>query len=474
MTAPQYYSFLLKEFQFEPTYQQMRALKFLADFLTDSAPNRLYMLRGYAGTGKTTIVSAVVKSAWRIKTSCVLLAPTGRAAKVIGNYSNKTASTIHREIYYPKSQSGSAVQFTLKKNKHRHAVFIVDESSMIPDVAQEDKLFDGNGSLLDDLMEYVYSGHNCRLIIIGDTAQLPPVKLDVSPALDASLMELRFDKQVTDIELDEVKRQAVASGILHNATGIRNCIEEEQYDFQFEVAAFDDIFRLIDGHEILEAVQDSYHNYGHEDTAIIVRSNKRANQYNQQIRSRVLFKESDLEAGDYLMVVKNNYHWLEASSNASFIANGDIIEVLEIFGFKDIYSYRFAEVQIRMVDYPDMKPFETVLVLDTLTSETPSFTYEESNKLYQEVRMDYLKLPKWKQYKAIKENPFFNALQVKFSYAITCHKSQGGQWKNVIVEQPYLPEGANKDYMRWLYTAVTRASERLYLIGFGKESFVGD
>ncbi len=472
MTSKEFYKNLISDFPFTPTQQQDKALFELADFLIDPEKDRIFMLRGYAGTGKTTIVGSLVKSLWKIKKSFILLAPTGRAAKVISNYANKQAATIHREIYIPKGQGGGNIQFTLKKNKNRNALFVVDEASMIPDVVAENKMFGGNGSLLDDLLEYVYSGVNCKLLIIGDTAQLPPVKLDVSPALDAALLEQRYLKQVTEIELDEVKRQAINSGILENATGIREHIENEDFNYKFRVAEFTDINRLIDGYEIMETIQTAYDMNGHEETAIIVRSNKRANLYNQQIRSRILFRETDLEAGDFLMVVKNNYHWLETSSDAGFIANGDIVEILEIFSFKEIYSFKFAEVKIRMVDYPNMKPFETVLLLDTLTSETPSLTYEQSNKLYQEVRMDYLKLPKWKQYKAIKENSFFNALQVKFSYAITCHKSQGGQWENVIVEQPYLPEGPSKDYLRWLYTAVTRAKSNLYLIGFKNDHFI--
>ena len=472
MTSQEFYKVLLLEFPFKPTNEQDRALESLADFIIDTNKDRLFMLRGYAGTGKTTLISTIVKSISNLKMSCVLLAPTGRAAKVISNYSNKQAATIHREIYYPKSQGNGGVQFTLKQNKHRNALFVVDEASMIPDVAADNKMFGGNGSLLDDLIEYVYSGVNCKLMIIGDTAQLPPVKLDVSPALDSQLIEQRYLKEVTEIELDEVKRQSENSGILLNATGIRNHILHQEFDFKFDVENFTDINRLIDGYEILDAINSAYDFHGHEETAIIVRSNKRANLYNQQIRSRILFNENELSPGDYLMVVKNNYHWLEPSSDAGFIANGDIVEVLEIFGFKNIYGFHFAEVKVRMVDYPKMKEFETVLLMDTLTSETPSLTYDESNKLYQEVRMDYLKLPKYKQYKEIKENPFFNALQVKFSYAITCHKSQGGQWENVIVEQPYLPEGPNKGYLRWLYTAITRAKTNLYLIGFKDDHFI--
>ena len=404
MTPAEFYKTLVSDFPFKPTFQQDQALELLSEFIYDKGRNRLFLLRGYAGTGKTTIVGSLVKSLWKIRMKYVLLAPTGRAAKVISNYANKQAATIHREIYYPKGQGGSKVEFTLKKNKYSNTLFVVDEASMIPDVAAENKMFGGNGSLLDDLLEYVYSGVNCKLLIVGDTAQLPPVKLDISPALDSSLLEQRYLMNVREVELDEVKRQSQNSGILENATGIREHLEHEEYDYKFEVAPYTDINRLIDGYEILEAIETAYDQHGHEETAIIVRSNKRANLYNQQIRSRILFRETDLEAGDFLMVVKNNYHWLDAKSDAGFIANGDIIEVLEIFHLKEIYSFKFAEVKVKMVDYPNMKPFETVLLLDTLTSETPSLPYEDSNRLYQEVRMDYLKLPKWKQYKAIKEN----------------------------------------------------------------------
>ncbi len=472
MIPQDFFKILKLDFPFEPTYQQEKALSELSEFILSKDSDQIFMLRGYAGTGKTTIISSLVKSLWKVKKSPVLLAPTGRAAKVISSYSNKQAATIHREIYYPKGQGSGSVQFTLKANKHRNALFIVDEASMIPDVVAENKMFGGNGSLLDDLIEYVYAGFQCKLVIIGDTAQLPPVKLNISPALDAQLIEQRYLKKVTDIELDEVKRQTIDSGILYNATQIREFIEQEDPNFKFIVQPFKDIERLIDGHEIMETVMSAYDNQGHEETAIIVRSNKRANLYNQQIRSRILFRESELAAGDYLMVVKNNYHWLDLKSDAGFIANGDIIEVLEIYDFKNIYDFKFANVKVRMVDYPNAKPFDCTLLLDTLTSESPSLTYEQSNKLYQEVRMDYLKLPKWKQYKEIKENPYFNALQVKFSYAITCHKSQGGQWENVIIEQPYLPDGPNKEYLRWLYTAVTRAKTNLYLIGFKNEDFI--
>ncbi|MAO11499.1 MAG: ATP-dependent endonuclease [Flavobacteriaceae bacterium] len=433
----------------------------------------MFLLKGYAGTGKTTIVGTLVKNLWKLKKSSVLLAPTGRAAKVISNYSNKEAFTIHKKIYFPKSEKGGGVSFRLQPNKSRNVIFIVDEASMIPDINQDSKLFE-NGSLLDDLMQFVYSGHNCKLLLIGDTAQLPPVKLTVSPALDKHTLEFQYNKDVVELELNEVVRQQKDSGILMNATRLRERLDDGFFeDFKFSEAQYPEVIRPQDGQELMDAINDSYSTLGNEDTVIIVRSNKRANLYNQNIRNRILFQESELAAGDYLMVVKNNYHWVKPESEAGFIANGDIVEVLEIFGFKDLYGFRFAEVLVNMVDYPRMKPLETVLLLDTLTSETPSLSYDDSNKLYQEVMKDYAsEKSKYKKFLAVKNNKYFNALQVKFSYAITCHKSQGGQWNTVFVEQPYLPNGIDKDYLRWLYTAITRATEKLYLIGFKDDFFV--
>ncbi|GAL77945.1 RecD-like DNA helicase Atu2026 [Algibacter lectus] len=403
------------------------------------------------------------------------MAPTGRAAKVIANYSGKEAFTIHKKIYFPKKDAGGGVKFVLQPNKHKNTIFIVDEASMIPDTPSESKLME-NGSLLDDLMQYVYAGHNCKLLLIGDTAQLPPVRLDISPALDENTLALNYNKEVTRMELDEVVRQGQDSGILVNATILRDVLAREMYDyFKFDLNGFKDIVRLVDGYEIMDAINDAYSELGNEETAIIVRSNKRANMYNQQIRSRILFNENELSAGDYLMVVKNNYFWLKPTTEAGFIANGDIIEVLEIFSIQELYGFRFAEVKVRMVDYPKMQPFETVLLLDTIEAETPSLPYEESNRLYQEVMKDFEnETSKYKKFLKVKSNKYFNALQVKFSYAITCHKSQGGQWNTVFVEQPYLPNGIDKDYLRWLYTAATRAKEKLYLIGFKDEFFEED
>ncbi len=471
--ASDFHSELLNKFPYHPTIKQSKLFLLLVEFIFSKDDHSLFLLKGYAGTGKTTTISTLVSNLWKTEMKSVLLAPTGRAAKVISGYSKKQAFTIHKKIYFPKKQQNGSVDFVLQPNKHTNTIFIVDEASMIPDRPQNGKLFE-KGSLLDDLISFVYSGHHCKLILIGDTAQLPPVKLNISPALEETRLEIDYNKNVKIIELDEVTRQHENSGILANATVLRTLIENDAINFQFNLG-FPDIIRLVDGYDIEDAITGSYDNDGVEDTAFIVRSNKRANQYNQQIRSQIRGQENEISTGDYVMVVKNNYYWLKDSSEASFIANGDTCEILRINAIKELYGFRFAEVEIRMIDYPNQNPFETVLILDTLTSETPSLTYEESNKLYEAVREDYIhEKSKYKQLLAVKKNVFFNALQVKFSYAITCHKSQGGQWKTIFVEQPYLPEGPSKEYFRWLYTAVTRAQEKLYLIGFKSECFVDD
>lgn len=473
MISAQFYKILSQSFPFSPTYKQDIFFQQIAEFITNENQDEIFVLKGYAGTGKTTVISNIVNNLVEVKKKYVLLAPTGRAAKVIANYSNKPAFTIHKKIYFPKKGAGGGVTFTMQQNKHKNTIFIVDESSMISDSDSDNKMYE-NGSLLDDLIFYVYTGHNCKMILLGDTAQLPPVNMDVSPALNIDSLAMNYDKEVKSIELDEVMRQEENSGILFNATELRDLLKDDLYDtFQFQLKGFKDIVRLTDGYDIQDAINSAYSNYSIEDTAFIVRSNKRANQYNQQIRTRILDKESELSTGDFLMVVKNNYFWLKETDEAGFIANGDIIEVLEMFGIMEIYGFKFAKVKIRMVDYPNQIPFETILLLDTITSESPSLTYEESNRLYQEVMKDYEnETTKYKRFQKVKENEFFNALQVKFSYAITCHKSQGGQWNTVFIEQPYLPDGINKDYVRWLYTAITRAKDKLYLIGFKDEYFI--
>jgi exodeoxyribonuclease-5 len=468
--APEFHRELIQKFRYQPTLKQQELFHLLVDFIFSKDKESLFLLKGYAGTGKTTTISTLVNNLWKAGKKAVLLAPTGRAAKVISGYSKRQAFTIHKKIYFPKKQSNGSVDFVLQPNKHTNTLFIVDEASMIPGQSQGSKFFESR-SLLDDLISYVYSGTQCKLILIGDTAQLPPVKLDVSPALDEEHLEFDYQKNVRKIELDEVTRQHDASGILANATLLRTLIDHDSTDFQFDLN-YPDVIRLVDGYDIQDAIVSAYDNDGVEDTAFIVRSNKRANLYNQQIRSKIRGQENEISTGDYVMVVKNNYFWLKDSSEAGFIANGDTCEVMRIYAIKELYGFRFAEVEIRMIDYPNQKPFDTVLLLDTLTSESPSLTYEESNRLYEAVKEDYAdEKSKYKQLLAIKKNKYFNALQVKFSYAITCHKSQGGQWNTIFIEQPYLPEGVSKEYLRWLYTAVTRAKEKLYLIGFKDEYF---
>jgi ATP-dependent exoDNAse (exonuclease V) alpha subunit len=472
MSPAQFFRLVLEKFPFEPTAPQAIFFEKVAHYLLATTQDELFVLKGFAGTGKTTVISALVNHLQYINQKYVLLAPTGRAAKVMANYAEKQAYTIHKRIYYPKKNKNGGMGFVLQANKFKNTVFIVDEASMIGDSQSENTMY-VNGSLLDDLLFYVDAGQNCKLILVGDTAQLPPIQSNVSPALNSDSLALHYNKNIIEIELDEVMRQAEKSGILYNATELRGLLKRNFFsDFQFKIKGFNDIVRLQNGYDIEDAIHQAYANFSIEDTAFIVRSNKRANQYNQQIRSKILGKDSELAIGDFLMVVKNNYFWLKETSEAGFIANGDIIEVLAIRSIKELYGFKFAEVTIRMVDYPNELPFETLLLLDTLTSESPSLTYEESNKLYQEVLQDYEEeRQQYRKLLKVKSNPYFNALQVKFSYAITCHKSQGGQWCTVFIEQPYLPDGIDKEYVRWLYTAVTRAQNKLYLIGFKDDFF---
>jgi len=473
MTNTEFYRILKSEFPFETTLKQDIFLDKIADFVTNQNSDELFILKGYAGTGKTTLLSNLVNQLKHVNKKYVMLAPTGRAAKVISNYSNQPAFTIHKRIYYPKKNKTTGVGFTMQANKFKNTIFIVDESSMISDMANETNMYT-HGSLLDDLMYYVYSGVNCKLILVGDTAQLPPVHMEISPALDIDKMSLNFNMHVSHIELDEVMRQELDSGILYNATNLRELLDSHFFDtFRFNLKPFADIIRLEDGYEILDAIQDAYNKNGTEETAFIVRSNKRANQYNQQIRTKILDNESEISSGDYIMVVKNNYYWLkDQQTTTDFIANGDILEVLQIYKIIELYGFRFASVKVRMIDYPDLKSFDTIVFLDTLNSESASFSYEETNRLYQEVLLDYQdEISQYRKLQKVKENEYFNALQIKFAYAVTCHKSQGGQWNTIFIEQPYLPDGISKEYIRWLYTAMTRAKEKLYLIGFKDDFF---
>ena len=472
MKIKEFYNLAKNHFSFKLTTKQDLTLYKLSEFILNEDDNSLFILKGFAGTGKTTILSSIINNLWKIKKSGVLMAPTGRAAKVLSNYTNTEANTIHKKIYFPKKNSSGNIDFVLQTNKSKNTIFIVDEASMISSTSQNKKLFDTT-SLLSDLIQFVYSGYKCKIIFIGDTAQLPPVNSKLSPSLDPDYLRENYNKNVLSIELDEVVRQEVLSGILNNATILRESLIDEDFEeFKFNISGFNDIIRLQDGEDIINSLTDSYNIFGKEETALIVRSNKRANLYNQQIRNRILFNENELSVGDNLMVVKNNYYWLKSTSEAGFIANGDIIKILEISRIVDLYDFRFAEVSVQMIDYPKMKPFDTVLMLDTINLETPSLNYEKANHLYNEVMKDYVsEKVKYKRFLKVKNNKYFNALQVKFSYAITCHKSQGGQWTSVFVEQPYLPNGIDKDFIRWLYTGLTRAKEKLYLIGFKDEFF---
>ncbi|HLW63476.1 MAG TPA: AAA family ATPase [Flavobacterium sp.] len=472
MTVTEFYQKLQTTFPFSLTLKQDAFLQKIAQFVLSENQDELFVLKGYAGTGKTTLLSILVNQLPFVHRKYVMLAPTGRAAKVISNYAQQPAYTIHKKIYYPKKDKNSGLTFTMQTNKHKNTVFIVDESSMISDNVTDATMYT-HGSLLDDLMYYVYSGQNCKLIIVGDTAQLPPVGLDESPALDENKLSLQYQMKVDSIELTEVMRQEEGSGILYNATELREQLQQEFYDFfEFDVKPFKDIIRLQDGYETLDAIQDAYSKKNSEEAIFIVRSNKRANQYNQQIRMRILDIESEISPGDYVMAVKNNYFWLKDSKVSDFIANGDILEILQIYKYHELYGFRFASVKVRMIDYPDLVPFDTIVLLDTLSSESASMTYEQSNRLYQEVLLDYQdEITAYRRMQKVKNNEYFNALQIKFAYAVTCHKSQGGQWNTVFIEQPYLPHGIDKDYMRWLYTALTRAKEKVYLIGFSDEFF---
>ena len=453
-------------FPHKPTKEQDSIISEISDFVATIGNRGVFMLKGYAGTGKTTLVSTLVKSLPILGKRSVLMAPTGRAAKVLAKYSKKSASTIHKKIYWIRTNKSGNTFIKLKENTHSNTIFIVDEASVIPE--NSDKGF-GNRSLLDDLIEYVYQGQDCKLILIGDTAQLPPVHLDISPALDEEKLEDNYNKQVICKELTQVVRQKKDSLILENATDLRNKIAKEDYSFP-KLATNNEVIRLNSGEDLQDALETAYSNEGVNNTTILCRSNKRANQYNQQVRVKIRWQENEISTGDMLMVVRNNYYWLDDNSKAGFIANGDIVEVVRIKETIERYGFRFAKANVQMVDYPNEKELDVILLLDTLTSESPAITYEQYQQLYKEVALDY-KGEKGLN-KKIKEDKYFNALQIKFAYAITCHKSQGGQWENVFVDLGYFTEDMlDKSYLRWLYTALTRASKKLYLINFKDEFF---
>lgn len=447
----------------------------MARFLYDSNPRSAYLLKGYAGTGKTSLVSALIQTLPALRVNAMLLAPTGRAAKVISSYAGRPAYTIHKKIYMTVTDSTGTVRTVRAVNKHAYTLFIVDEASMIglePISSRQ--------SLLEDLIDYVYDGNHCRLMLIGDTAQLPPVGQNESPALDERYLSTTFFLNVLSSELTEVVRQKHLSGILAGATDLRAQIASLSGADEASLPLFSpngtDVVRLA-GEDLMETLYREYGDFSLDQVVVICRSNKRANLFNQGVRNSVLFREEEVNAGDYLMVVKNNYYWLDEESTIGFIANGDIVEVLSVRHVQELYGFRFADATVRFVDYPDEEPRDCKLLLSTLYSESPSLTSEEANNLYNNVMEDYADLPyKADRLRELRQNPYYNALQVKFAYALTCHKTQGGQWRTVIVDQGFLPPDMklDREYLRWLYTAFTRATDRVYLLNFDSRFFDGD
>ncbi|MBU0696916.1 MAG: AAA family ATPase [Bacteroidetes bacterium] len=457
---------LAKLFPHQPNQQQSLLFQKLEQFIKLQEEQSCFILKGYAGTGKTTIMSTLIKLLPQYKIRSILLAPTGRAAKVLGTYAGKSAFTIHRKIYRKKSAFSPDMHFSLAPNQHQDTIFIIDEASMIAD-----DLSDYSGSsLLNDVIEYVYNHKNNRIIFIGDTAQLPPVGADDSPALQAPKIE-KFGLQVLQTELTEVVRQQKESGILFNATGIRELIRTEDSSFPtITTKGFKDVYRMM-GDKIIEGLNYAYDKYGMESTLVICRSNKSANMYNQNIRNQILWREDELTGGDLIMVVKNNYFWL-GEEKGGFIANGDIGKIVRVKNIHEMYGFRFADVQVLFEDI-DQEPLDCKVMLDTLYVESSNLPYERQKVLFEEVMKDYEHLAnKRLKMEELKTNPYFNALQIKFSYAVTCHKAQGGQWEAVFIDQGYLTEEMlNIELLRWLYTASTRARKELFYVNFDKQFF---
>lgn len=467
---------ILQQFGFPPTQEQAHALEVFAEFLTDRDPHAVMILRGSAGTGKTTLSGAIVRTLKEIRQKVMLLAPTGRAAKVFSLNSGSPAYTIHRRIYREKSFSGVEGQFNLNDNLYTDTLFMVDEASMIANMGLGGMSF-GSGCLLDDLVHFVYQGRNDRLLLIGDKAQLPPVGEEESPALHAAMLE-GYGLKVYECDLNEVLRQSEKSGILYNATMIRQMITHDDITQlpKIHFAGYSDI-KPMPGAELIEALADSYHHVGLDDTIVVTRSNKRANIFNQGIRNMVLDREEELSQGDILMIVKNNYYWMEEERKSNnklqsneipaFLANGDRAKVLKVRRRIDLYGFRFATLLLQFPDY-DNYELEATVLLDTLTSEAPALPHEQQEQLFHQIEEDYQDIPlKADRMKAIRQDQFFNALQVKFAYAVTCHKAQGGQWAHVYVDQGYMTDDMlNPDYIHWLYTAFTRATEMLYLVNW--------
>jgi len=456
-------------FPYKPTFEQENVVKILADFLFCRKMDVLFLLKGYAGTGKTSLIGALVKTLDQLEQKCVLLAPTGRAAKVFSHYAGHPAYTIHKKIYRQKTFSNEMDNFSINDNLYQHTLFIVDEASMIANDGLSGSMF-GTGRLLDDLIQYVYSGQGCRLMLIGDLAQLPPVGEEESPALSADVLK-GYGLEVHEAMLTEVVRQLSDSGILWNATELRRYISEEDFFTlpMIKVEGFPDV-KVIPGNELIEAIGDSYDRVGMDETIVVCRSNKRANIYNKGIRNTILYREEELETGDLLMVAKNNYFWTEGCKELDFIANGEIAEVRRVRREREMYGFRFADVVLRFPDYDELE-LEATVLLDTLHTESPALPKEMNDKLFYAVLEDYSDITiKRERMKKMKSDPYYNALQVKYAYAVTCHKAQGGQWKRVFLDQGYMTEDMlSPDYFRWLYTAFTRATETLYLVNWPKE-----
>lgn len=451
-----------EQLPFAPTEQQSELIDALGQFLMAQQTEKVFLLKGFAGTGKTSVVSALVRAMNELKQKTVLLAPTGRAAKVLSGYSGFTAFTIHKKIYRQKSLG--EFRFQLSDNLHTHTLFIVDEASMISNTGGDASF--GSGRLLDDLIEYVFSADNCSLLLLGDTAQLPPVMQPFSPALEKDNL-IGFGLNVYDFTLTHVVRQALDSGILHNATRIRELIADDNTNRQpqFDLAGFTDI-RKLNNEDLIDEIQRAYSGVGVEDTIVVTRSNKRANLYNNGIRARVMQKEEELSNGDLLMVTRNNYYWNKPYKEIDFIANGDILEVTRVRKHYEMYGFRFVDLSLRSLDY-DWE-IDARIWLDSLQSDSPTQMNEMTNQLFAAVAEDYPEITTKKLLlKKIYESEFFNSLQVKFAYAVTCHKAQGGQWKKVFVDPGQIAdEQLNTDYYRWLYTALTRASETVFLVNF--------
>jgi exodeoxyribonuclease-5 len=457
-----------KNFPFAPTSGQEMALNQLNEFLFDRHPQSLFVLKGYAGTGKSSLVGALVKTMNDLKQKSVLLAPTGRAAKVFAAYAGQAALTIHKKIYRRKTFSGEPSGFALADNLHRHTLFIVDEASMIHNDGLDTFSF-GSGRLLDDLIHYIYSGEGCRLLLLGDTAQLPPVSQPESPALDVSVLQ-GYGLDVRSVTLKQVVRQAGKSGILMNATRLRNAIETDKVKVfpKIQLRKYPDI-RAIRGDELVEAIETCYQRDGVEETIVISRSNKRANLFNNGIRNRILGREEPLASGDLLMVAKNNYFWAEQSPEMEFIANGDLMEIRRIRKTQELYGFHFCDVTARFPDYGE--EIDLKILLETLNADAPALPKDLSEKLFLSVWEDYAHIPtKKERIGKLKTDPYYNVVQVKYAYAVTCHKAQGGQWKNVFLDLSYVPEAyLGLAFYRWLYTAFTRATERIYLVNPVKE-----